>query len=210
MIKGPEIISRNVWEAAPFKGTTEPLGTIEYIVIHHSAGLISTSKENSLNIVKKIQTFHQETRNWSDIGYHFLVDNLGNIFQGRPLFQPEEEKDSLNQLGTLPIFAMGAHVAKQNKGKLGICLLGNFQPSAKEEYSLPNDLALLVLAKLIVFICMHYAVSPDNICGHKDFLTTECPGDSLYQRILDIKAYVKEQLNDSLQLPLFPSEHSTY
>ena len=72
------------------------------LVIHHSAFY----KADGLATLSEIQRLHREDRGWADVGYHFLVDKDGTIYEGRALT------------------VRGAHTAGFNTGSAGICLLG--------------------------------------------------------------------------------------
>ena len=53
-----------------------------------------------------IRRFHIEERGFSDIGYHWVIDVDGELEKGRPMTE------------------QGAHVSGENKGNIGICLVG--------------------------------------------------------------------------------------
>ena len=54
------------------------------MTLHHSAGFSAETLEEGIAQMQAIQLFHQDIRGWSDIGYHFVIDKAGNIYQGRP------------------------------------------------------------------------------------------------------------------------------
>lgn len=186
-MKAPTVISRAVWGAAPFKGSPEPLGTIKNIVVHHAAGFAASDAATGKQRLKDIQKLHQQTRGWRDIGYHFLIDAGGNIYQGRPFFRGTALRD-------LPQFAIGAHVLNMNPRKLGICLLGCFHPPAGSCNDRPSDAALASLEQLVRFICENYKADPREIKTHRDFLKTDCPGDVLFEAVVAMRESLAAQL----------------
>jgi len=80
------IISRDAWEADPPAGRLLPVNWPRGVDlwVHRSGGATSTNPGRSAGMVKAIQAFHTgPERGWSDIGYAFLVDSAGRVFEGR-------------------------------------------------------------------------------------------------------------------------------
>ncbi len=75
---------------------------IKLIIIHHTA----TYKDTT---VESIRSYHMNTRGWSDIGYHYLIDGKGRIRLGRPVWRS------------------GAHCKWHNRTSIGVAIIGNFQ-----------------------------------------------------------------------------------
>ena len=161
-----------------------------FLTLHHAAGFSASDLADGKVQVKRIQRLHQEGNGWADIGYHFLIDAGGNIYQGRPYLRDV----SLSQKPTLVI---GAHVAGHNTGNVGICLLGCFHPETNA--STCNDVLTqsveAALVQLCAFFCANYDIAPTNIKGHKDFNSTACPGSSLYPRLPEIRLLVQHVLS---------------
>jgi hypothetical protein len=173
----PPLITRTEWSADPFIGTPVPLAdpSYNYMTFHHAAGFSATSREDGLAQVKAIQDLHQNVRGWSDIGYQFVIDRGGRIYQGRPFL------DGSTSLGELPRLAMGAHVGGANTGNIGICLLGCYHPS---EGSFCTETitteAYDTYVQTFAFLSENYGMDPALIRGHRDFSSTACPGDNNY------------------------------
>lgn len=157
---GLQIIARDQWGAA---ASTSTLGsdTPQSVVVHHTAG--PASGYRGASTIQEIQRFHQNTRGWSDIGYHFIIGPDGKVYEGRPL-------------GTL-----GAH-APPNRTWVGICLVGDFQTK-----DTPTGEATGALSALMAQLKAQQGVSLDRVPGHRDVGSTSCPGDSLYQQIDTVK-----------------------
>jgi len=160
----PKIISRNKWKANNPICTLEKQPYFNMITIHHTA--TSNTQSDSENIVRSIQKYHQKERKWCDIGYHFLIDKNGKIYEGRPLW------------------AIGAHVAKHNIGNIGIALIGNY------EETMPSNKSIEALTDLVAWLAYNYNIPIGNIKGHKDFSNTLCPGKHLYSLLPKIKRKV--------------------
>lgn len=176
-MSAPQLVTRAEWSAAPFKGVVKGLGSPERIVVHHAAGFRAATLLEGKKQVKEIQKLHQgPKRNWSDIGYHFLIDAGGNLYQGRPFFAG-------SILNDVPRLAMGAHVLNQNSRKIGICLLGCFHPKDTGCNDIPTVAATDSLRHILQFLLNAYGVPASKIATHRDFLSTSCPGDTLFSLV---------------------------
>jgi len=143
-----KIISRSEWGARPPRTRTLTTWSARReFVVHHSEGPITQTP-------RQIQDFHMgPSRGWSDIGYNFLVDHRGRIYQGR---------------GWLVI---GAHATGHNTSGIGVCVIGrdgpDITPAARTAvralYQYACELGGRTLAKR----------------GHGDLMSTDCPGDTL-------------------------------
>ena len=117
-------------------------GTITDIVLHHSA--------TAAGVMLPIQEVHRWHlgRGWDGVGYHYLVQPDGTVESGRPEFWT------------------GSHVARQNTGKIGVCVVGSGKPSTPDQEEAVVSLVLRLLQRY-----------PDSeVKGHRDFMATECPG----------------------------------
>ncbi|MPV36391.1 N-acetylmuramoyl-L-alanine amidase [Georgenia subflava] len=113
----PSIISRSAWRADETKMRWKPWeAPLKAAVVHHTAGSNSYTKAQSAGIVRGIYYFHAVTRGWGDIGYNFLVDKYGQVFEGR--------KGSLTASASQMV--VGAHAAPANTGTVGVSLLGDY------------------------------------------------------------------------------------
>ena len=95
------------------------------MTLHHSAGFSAETLDEGIAQMQAIQTFHQDVRGWSDIGYHFVIDKAGNIYQGRPET------------------VIGAHTGGSNTGNIGACLLGCYHPPASDNYFCYDEMTAL-------------------------------------------------------------------
>lgn len=173
----PALITRAEWNAAAFRGTPGPLSTRPYtrMTFHHAAGFGAVTRDEGLAQVKAIQEFHQNGRGWSDIGYHFVVDQSGRVYQGRPFL------DASVRLDDVPALALGAHAGGANTGNIGVCVLGCYHPP--EGTGCTDVLAPAVrdsLVTLFAFLGEAYAVEASSLIGHRDVSDTACPGNTNY------------------------------
>lgn len=130
---------------------------VERITVHHTATEFTDReawKPTALEL-DRIEEFHTRDRKWADIAYHFVVDPLGRVWQGRPLAY------------------QGAHAQGKNEHNLGIVLMGNFE---KQQ---PTAAQLTTLTSFLGFLRELYRVSPAGVYTHGELGKTSCPGKSL-------------------------------
>ena len=180
----PQMISYSEWRAGlPDPKPPREATDVEHLVVHHSAG--SNTDTNYINIVRNIYLFHTQSNGWDDIGYNFLVAPNGVIFNGR---DPQGVADDDNILG--------AHFCGKNQNTMGVCMLGDFmkvRPTKKAIFSLKYLLAWKLKKNGInAFGQTKHPKNTgsllNNLCGHRDGCSTDCPGDSLYALLPLIKA----------------------
>jgi len=85
---------------------------VEEIVVHHTAGKFTTDFEESKKELQKIYLMTAVQRRWRDIGYHYLIDGAGRIYEG--------------SLGGK--YSVGIHAYGHNKGTVSIAFMGDFRP----------------------------------------------------------------------------------
>jgi hypothetical protein len=164
---GIAVVKRAQWRAKPGRvDRLTPLkGSWSRITVHHSADTLSVQSGGTLGdseeVVRAIQKFHMEDpgHRWGDLGYHFLIDSSGRIFEGRELMW------------------QGAHAGgaggANNTQNVGICMLGDFRRGT------PTPAALKSLQLLIDSLRVDYKIPSARVYPHNEFTTTECPGPAL-------------------------------
>jgi hypothetical protein len=186
----PPIIPRLSWGADESIRRSAPqfAPTIRYAVVHHTAGSNNYTASQSASIVRGIYLYHVQGNGWNDIGYNFLVDKYGQVFEGR--------------FGGYDKAVVGAHAEGFNTGSLGVSVLGNYGGtpiSSSAQASLEQLLAWrLDLAHIDPLSSLTVAsggnprfpgTTPVNlraISGHRDTGFTDCPGDALYAQLPQI------------------------
>ncbi|MBA2383363.1 MAG: peptidoglycan recognition protein, partial [Actinobacteria bacterium] len=158
-------------------------------LVHHTAGSNGYSQAESPAIVRAIQIYHVKGNGWNDIGYNFLVDRFGQVFEGR--------------FGGIERNVIGAHAQGFNTGSVGVSVIGEYSSltvSAKARDALERllawrlDVAHLDPATALTFTSGGNPRFPAGIpvflravSGHRDTGFTDCPGNRLYG-ILDAVA----------------------
>jgi hypothetical protein len=113
----PAVISREAWGANPDYFFWPPqYSQLRAAVVHHTAGSNTYTYDEAPGVVRSIYFYHAQTRGWGDIGYNFLVDRWGRVFEGR-----EGSMDSPATQMTI-----GAHAAPQNTNTVGVSIMGDF------------------------------------------------------------------------------------
>lgn len=154
-----QVLPRATWGAhRPDRSNLDPMQRPARVTIHHSATYFrDTSARAAAAQIARIQRQHMSQREFGDIGYHFLIDPSGRIWEGRPLrFQ-------------------GAHASGDNNiANIGICLLGNFVHQHNGQ--LPSRLQVTAMERLVVNLMHHYRFDAEALFCHSDFKNTACPG----------------------------------
>lgn len=179
----PHIIPRSGWGArAPTANRRQH--DPDRFTIHHTV----TANDDSTpkRTVKNIQNFHMG-KGWSDIGYHYLIDQDGKIYAGNPVDR------------------QGAHAGGQNHGNIGIAFLGNYQDAQPDESQLESA------GKLIRHLGDQYGidVSSSTVGGHRDVGSTACPGNHLYSKIDRIIRHANGEADEDCDDATDPDDPST-
>jgi uncharacterized protein with LGFP repeats len=171
----PAIILRSAWGAAPNTKCDSPttVSQTRGAVVHHTAGTNTYTQAESASIVRATQAYHMKSRKWCDIGYNFLVDKYGQIFEGRNGGVDKQVRAAHSGNGDVNIYAMG------------VSMMGTYSTSA------PTAATKDAVARLISwrFSSMGTPATGtytlggkklNRIAGHRDVVGTECPGAAAY------------------------------
>ena len=114
----PSIVRRAEWNADESIVRDAPAiaSRLRRAVVHHTAGSNSYSRSESPAIVRGIQRYHVLSNRWDDIGYNFLVDKYGRVFEGRG--------------GGITENVIGAHAGGFNTGSVGVAVIGNYESAS--------------------------------------------------------------------------------
>jgi uncharacterized protein with LGFP repeats len=192
----PPIVPRERWGAESCVPRETPdSGTVDAAFVHHTVNANSYSRSEVKPMVLAICQYHRNTRGWDDIGYNFLVDRFGRIFEGRA--------GGIDQ----PIVA--AHAQGFNDQSVGVASLGTH---TSERFSRAGRRAA---ARLLAWkLTLHGVEVPGtstlvsgggemsrypkgtkvrvkNISGHRDVGLTSCPGGRLYDQLSGIRNRVR-------------------
>ncbi|MFE7890783.1 N-acetylmuramoyl-L-alanine amidase [Streptomyces sp. NPDC057412] len=183
----PSIVTRRGWGAnerwreSRFVYTSK----VKAAFVHHTATGNKYTCAQAPSVIRGIYRYHVVSMGWRDIGYNFLVDKCGRIYEGRA--------------GGVAKAVLGAHTLGFNTNSMGIAVLGTY--GSKK----PSASAVKAVARLTAWKLGLYGANPRGktyltsgggnlyrkgknvrlnvISGHRDGFSTECPGLQLYRKL---------------------------
>lgn len=185
--------SRADWNAdesitAWSKGTDTPqYAPDQVLTVHHTAGS-NNPNQNYANTVLATEQYHVLTNGWSDIGYQYLIDPNGVVYEGR--YSGHTSASCLTAGGDGSDFAhrgsddaavTGAHVGGYNTGNLGIAMLGCFdstnatcQPGTYgPNDTAPTAAAMTALEQLLAKLTTRHGLNPTGSTNYTNATTTK-------------------------------------
>jgi hypothetical protein len=170
--------TRAEWGARPYNGTPDYGSSIKLAVVHHSDSPNTYTPADVPSILRSIQAFHMDANGWADIGYNFVVDKFGGIWEARA--------------GGMDKPVIGAHAKGFNTNSVGVMVIGDYtsaQPSAAALESVSNVVGWKMSLSgndpsgRVDFTsggADKYAagvvVNLPRVVGHQDVNFTSCPG----------------------------------
>lgn len=169
---------------------------VQTLTVHHT--VTANADPDPAATVRAIYYFQAVTEDFGDIGYHLLVDRFGTVYEGRysgpdpvPVFGPRT-------VGPRPSMVNAAHVAGFNAGNVGVALLGDLTstgPTPAARSSLISVLAALAAVTRLDALGTTAYVNPISgaartvrtIAGHRDWAATECPGNTFYPTLPQLR-----------------------
>ncbi|MFF9350921.1 N-acetylmuramoyl-L-alanine amidase [Streptomyces sp. NPDC014734] len=194
----PPIVSRSGWGADESISPEAPeyLNTVKAVFVHHTAETNNYSCADSAAIVRGLYAFHVKANGWKDLGYNFVVDKCGTVFEGR--------KGGVDR----PVF--GAHTYGFNRDTAGIAVIGTYTDTTAPAA------ATSAVARVAAWKLGQYKTDPagstqltagatgnnfagtkfavgtkytfSTVSGHRDGFNTQCPGTRLYGQLPAIRA----------------------
>ena len=169
---------RNSWQPlAPNRSNLDRMQQPRRITIHHSAMYFRDTRPRAAAAqIGKIQREHMQNRDYGDIGYHFLIDPSGRIWEGRELRY------------------QGAHASGSNNiGNIGICLLGNFMRQQQDGQG-PTNAQVQSMEQLVMQMMRQYRFGGDALFCHSDFKNTACPGPRMQPIVKQLAKQLQARL----------------
>jgi len=204
----PSIISRARWGANESLKACSPdySNSVVSAAVHHTASTNSYAAGAVSGIIRGIYSYHTRAaaaggRGWCDIGYNFLVDRFGRIFEGRA--------------GGITSTVVGAHTGGFNSGTIGVSAIGNYATAAAPP-AMVESISRLIAWKFSIhhikagaYVRMTSAggeskyragtvVTFPTIYGHRNAGLTTCPGQHLYDKLPAIRSRVARLANASV------------
>lgn len=212
----PSVVSRAGWGCpeANYSPNWPPQKVkATHAIIHHTAGTWNTSDPKST--VRAIWSYHAYTRGWGDIGYNYLIDGYGNIYEGR--YGGEN--------------VVAGHAYPYNRGSIGVAVMGyyvDYSISSSARNSLANLLARefgerfinpstgaklyaknTVTAASITDYWGRSYVNTIRIISHRNVAPTACPGSAFYSTLGTIRSLVSQRYLDYFPVNFVTSDSTS-
>jgi hypothetical protein len=166
--QGPlNAIPRSSWaKAAAIRKEMNPMGGINRITIHHEGWtpVWVTDKASTAALIEHDRVSHIGMFGAGDIGYHFIIDRAGRVWEGRD------------------VRYQGAHVRATNEHNLGVMLLGNFDKQS------PTDVQVSTLADTLKKLRKQYNIPLKRVHTHQELKPTACPGRALQPKVVAMRS----------------------
>jgi N-acetylmuramoyl-L-alanine amidase-like protein len=188
----PPIIPRDAWGAAAVPPRSAPsYGVVQAAFVHHTVTANEYGPQDSPAIVLGIAKYHRDTNGWNDIGYNFLVDQYGQVFEGRA--------------GGVDQPVVGAHAQGYNAESTSVAQIGTFTAAGITPQAMTATAQLLGWKLSLHGVPVQGTVvlrsgggslnrfpagtpvTVNRICGHRDGDATSCPGDALYAQLPELR-----------------------
>jgi N-acetylmuramoyl-L-alanine amidase len=192
----PPIEPRSAWDPSnqcPPR-TAPQYGDVQVAFVHHTVSLNDYQPSDVPSIILGICRFHRNSNGWNDIGYNFIVDKFGTLWEGRA--------------GGIDQPVVGAQAQGYNSQSTGIANIGTFDNVPETDAAL-NAMAQLIRWKLPLTGAptsgtttlisaggesnRYPAGTPvtlNRISGHRDVDSTDCPGGILYTQLSTLRQLV--------------------
>ena len=193
MTTKPKIVTREQWGAnESWRSGSPDYAPVKMAFVHHTDSGNDYKASEAPAIMRAIYAYHTKSLHWSDIGYNFLIDRYGTIYEGR--------------YGGVSRGVIGAQVLGFNTGSTGISVIGTFTNAT------PPSGALTALERLLEWkLDVHHVdalgtgtlvcgygqkfatgqrVKFPAIAGHRDANYTDCPGGRVYSQLPNIRKVV--------------------
>ena len=192
-VAAPGMLTRAAWGADESLKNGGPgySSTIKAGILHHTASTNSYSSTDGAAQVRAIYAYHTNSLGWNDIGYNFLVDKFGTIYEGRA--------------GGLNRAVVGAHSGGFNSDTVGVAAIGNYE-SASPPVAMLESVSRVMSWKLNAYgrdpmgstsltsagggtarWPAGTSVTVRTVSGHRDVGQTACPGANLYPALASIR-----------------------
>jgi flagellar hook assembly protein FlgD len=193
MTTKPEIVTRSKWGAnESWRSGSPDYAPVKMAFVHHTDSGNDYSRAEAPAVVRGVYAYHTKSLHWSDVGYNFLIDRYGTIYEGR--------------YGGVARGVIGAQVLGFNTGSTGISVIGTFTSAT------PPSAAVTSLERLLEWKLDVHHVDPQGtgtlvcgygqkfatgqqvtfpaIAGHRDANYTDCPGGKLYAQLPNVRKVV--------------------
>lgn len=200
----PFVVSRDVWctsslchcptgscANACVNGDTLDYKSVNHLIVHHTVS--NNNSSDWAAVMRAIWNYHALSLCWGDIGYNYLIDMNGTIYEGH------RGGDNV----------VGSHASGANPYSMGVSLIGTFtepthpSPGIRPPAAMQNALVELLAWKadqrgIDVYDSTYHpnlGRGLPNLSGHRDvYGTTTCPGEQAHDLLPAIRDEVARRL----------------
>lgn len=170
-------------------------GKVKVLAVHHTALMVTGDERSGVERMRALYAYHSNNRGWGDVGYHYVIDESGQIYEGRSGGD----------------FVVAGHAYCNNVGTVGVALMGNFEeekPTQAQMRSLQwllSDLAETYDIEVGGTVQFHGRTT-NTVVGHRDLVSTECPGFYAYGVLDQVRRNIEEgELTAAITFPKKPT-----
>lgn len=182
----PKLHTRAQWDARPPRRPIKVLDVPpKKIVVHHTAtpNVSDRSADQAYRLSRNIQNFHMDERGWEDMGEQLTISRGGHVVEGR------HRTIEAVRSGRHPVGDQTMPTPEHNRWTFAIENEGDYM-TARVPAVLWES-----LVGTCAWLCRAYDLDPATaIAGHRDFISTSCPGDRLYARLPELRTEVARLL----------------
>ena len=181
-VAGPAVVTRSQWGADESMRRAAPShAPVSRMVVHHT--VTPNDDPNPDSTMRAMYAYHVRGNGWDDLGYNFVVDASGRVYEGRYGGGPDPGESPYGE------GVIGAHAEGQNTGSVGVAVMGTYTRRA------PPQAAVDAVVRVLAWQADRHGLDPAGItewagghrlptvAGHRDVGSTDCPGDQLYSRL---------------------------
>ena len=165
---GLSVMPRSSWTRSGIAKPNEcySINGVNRLTVHHDGmpPVALRGQADAARRIESIRSSHVNSRGFADIGYHYIIDPTGRVWEGRPSWK------------------QGAHVKDQNEHNIGILVLGNF------DVQRPTPQALASLDQFLAMQMQKYSVRLNNVYTHKEIGQSQCPGTNLQRYMVQTRS----------------------
>lgn len=159
------LLSRRKWSRGnPIPTRMDKMAPVSYLTVHHEGmdAFRYSDMRSTASRIEGIRKAHRG-RGWGDIGYHFIVDRAGRVWEGRPLRY------------------QGAHVKDKNFANIGVLALGNF------DLQQPTQQQLAAVKLHCQRLMSEFGIPVSKLRTHQEWAPTACPGRNLQSYMVNAR-----------------------
>ncbi len=152
---------------------------VKLLVVHHTAQSLDGDLRSGVERMRAIYQYHGQNRGWGDIGYHYVIDEKGQIYEGKAGGD----------------FVIGGHAYCNNTNTISVAMMGNFDVSKPPQVQMQSlqwllkrlaDRYRIDVSKAV----QYHGIQLPAIVGHRQLVSTDCPGEYVWRTLDQVRDHV--------------------